>query len=59
MRQHSPVWERVGKALHAQFNEVAEQPLPKRWVDLINRLNELERQQSEDAHREFERKRDH
>jgi hypothetical protein len=45
MRQHSPMWERVGKALHAQFDEVAQQPLPKRWVDLINRLNELERQQ--------------
>jgi hypothetical protein len=33
----------VTKALRANFDDVANQPLPQRWVDLIHHLNECER----------------
>jgi hypothetical protein len=29
-------------ALHERFNAVVNEPLPKRWVELIHELNELE-----------------
>ena len=32
----------IGRALHAHFNDIAKQPLPERWVDLINYLNNKE-----------------
>jgi hypothetical protein len=38
----SSVFERLGKALHVQFDTVAKEPLPERWVDLINYLNARE-----------------
>ena len=40
---YSPAFQRIGKALHAQYDDITKQPLPKRWVDLINYLNEKER----------------
>ncbi len=33
----------VTKARRANFDDVANQPLPLRWVDLIHHLNERER----------------
>ena len=33
----------ITKALRANFNEVANEPLPQRWIDLIHHLNERER----------------
>jgi hypothetical protein len=33
----------ISKALRANYNEVAKEPLPERWVDLINHLNDRER----------------
>lgn len=52
MRQgQSPVFKRIGKALHDQFNEVVHEPLPDRWIDLINYLNEKERAEREAAQR--------
>jgi len=33
----------ISKALHAQHDETVREPLPQRWVDLINYLNERER----------------
>lgn len=48
MRQHvSPVLEQIGKVLHAQFDPITREPLPKRWVDLIKYLNEKERRERE------------
>jgi hypothetical protein len=44
---HSSIFERVSKALHAQYDGIVEQPVPERWVDLINYLNEKERVQRE------------
>ena len=41
-----PVFRRISEMLHDQFHEVACEPLPKRWIDLIKLLNEKERQQS-------------
>jgi len=37
-------FDRIGKMLHAHFDEVVDEPLPKRWVDLIKYLNEQERE---------------
>ncbi len=39
--------ERFSKALHAQYDAIANEPLPQRWVDLIHDLNENERTQPE------------
>ena len=39
-----PIFDRIGKMLHAHFDEVVDEPLPKRWVDLIKYLNEQERE---------------
>ena len=33
----------LGKALSAHYQSIASEPLPERWVDLINYLNEKER----------------
>jgi hypothetical protein len=33
----------VTKALRANFDHIANEPLPRRWVDLIHHLNERER----------------
>ena len=40
----SPIFDRIGKMLHAHFDEMVDEPLPKRWVDLIKYLNEKERE---------------
>jgi hypothetical protein len=46
MRQaRSAIFDRIGKMLHEQFEDVAREPLPERWVDLINYLNDKERAQ--------------
>ena len=45
-KAQSPVVRRISEMLHDQFHEVACEPLPKRWIDLIKLLNEKERQQS-------------
>ena len=44
-----PIFERIGKVLHDQFEDVAREPLPERWIDLINYLNDKERAQREAA----------
>ena len=42
--RHVPL-QHVSKSLHAKFDHIAEEPLPKRWVELIHHLNEIERRQ--------------
>jgi len=44
------VFERLGKALHVQFDSVAKEPLPERWGDLINYLNEREQARQRAQH---------
>ena len=41
----SQIVERLRSALQAQYDAILNEPLPERWVDLIHRLNEQERQQ--------------
>lgn len=41
-RVHS-ILERINATLREQYAEVASEPLPKRWIDLIIHLNERER----------------
>jgi hypothetical protein len=36
----------LGPTLRDYFDTIASEPLPQRWVDLINHLNELERRRS-------------
>jgi hypothetical protein len=44
-RAQSPVFRRISAMLRDQFDRVVGEPLPQRWVDLINLLNEQERQE--------------
>ena len=37
----------IGKRFRHQSNDITQEPLPRRWVDLIHYLNEKERKQSE------------
>ena len=46
------ILERLGNALHRRYDNIANEPLPERWVDLIHHLDEQERQQSEAPRRE-------
>jgi len=41
----------IGKALRTQFDEIVDEPLPKRWIDLINYLNERDSEQREAVQR--------
>src|SRR5262245_32363776 len=34
-----PILERIGKVLHEQLSDVAREPLPERWTDLIHYLS--------------------
>jgi hypothetical protein len=40
----------ISKALRTSYDEVAREPLPQRWVDLIHCLNERERVEGERQH---------
>ena len=44
----------IGKALRTQFAEIVDEPLPTRWIDLINYLNERDREQREAVQRSVE-----
>jgi hypothetical protein len=39
--------DHLAKMLHAHFDAVVHEPLPQRWIDLINYLNANEKAQSE------------
>ena len=47
MRFQETILGRLGKALHAHWDDIAHEPLPRRWVDLIHHLNEQERTRSD------------
>jgi len=41
MRQsHNDAWQRIGKALQGQFDRDLSEPLPQRWIDVLNWLND-------------------
>ena len=46
-----PILERIGKVLHEQLSDVAHEPLPERWMNVIKYLNDKERRQREIARR--------
>jgi hypothetical protein len=37
----------IKKALRANYDKVADEPLPERWVELIHHLNERERAETD------------
>ena len=39
---------RLGKAFHLYADDIAHEPLPRRWVDLIRYLDEQERMRKDD-----------
>lgn len=43
MGRVNSIFERINATLREQYTEVASEPLPKRWIDLIIHLNERER----------------
>jgi hypothetical protein len=44
MRQvQDALLRRITRAIHNQFQEIAHEPLPRRWVDLIHHLDAQER----------------
>ena len=55
MGPHETILQGLGKALHVQMDDITHGPLPRRWVELIQYLNEQERrgvQQAESQGRE-------
>src|SRR5262245_2809641 len=42
-----PIFERIGKMLHDQLDDIAHEPLPESWTDMINYLNNQERGQAQ------------
>lgn len=48
MRQvQDALLRRITRALHDRFQEIAQEPIPRRWVDLIHHLDEQERKRLE------------
>jgi len=48
MRQgQESVLGRLGKALHIRMDDITDEALPRRWVELIHYLDEQERERTE------------
>ena len=47
MRPQETILQRLGKTLHVQTDDITREPVPRRWVELIQHLNEQERKRSE------------
>jgi hypothetical protein len=43
MRFQETILGRLGKTLHVRLDDIAHEPLPRRWVELIQHLNQRER----------------
>jgi hypothetical protein len=41
------ILQRLAKALHAHVDDITHEPLPRRWVELINFLDEQEQKLAE------------
>jgi len=41
-----PFLDRITKTLRAHFDATASEPLPRRWIDLITYLNEMDAAQA-------------
>ena len=40
VRSQETILERLGKELHLRLDDITDEPLPHRWVELIQYLNE-------------------
>ncbi|HEU4381006.1 MAG TPA: hypothetical protein VFR73_20745 [Hyphomicrobiaceae bacterium] len=49
MQLRYPIFERIGKMLHDQLDDIAREPLPESWTDMINYLDNQERGQAQGA----------
>jgi hypothetical protein len=49
--------DRISRTLRAHYDATANEPLPRRWIDLINYLNETELKQAEAGKPEKEQRR--
>jgi hypothetical protein len=47
-----PFASRLKSALHEYFDSIAKEPLPDKWVELIDKLQERERKEAEARGRE-------
>jgi len=45
--QHASILGLISKALRDNYDRVADEPLPERWVELIHYLNERERAEAD------------
>jgi len=43
MGYQEAIVKRLGKSLHGRLDDITQEPLPRRWVELIKQLNEQER----------------
>jgi hypothetical protein len=41
-QRRNPILYLIGKTLQVREHDIAHEPLPKRWVELIHHLNEQE-----------------
>ena len=51
---HDSAFGRLAKALHLHYDEIANEPLPRRWVELIHYLDERERKSTQHSGNEAE-----
>ena len=49
--------DRISKTLRAHFDATASEPLPRRWIDLITHLNEMDATQAKPLEPETEQPR--
>ena len=54
--KEASILSRFRSALRERLDAVAQEPLPKQWVDLINELNERERRSTRSRRRLKRRK---
>ena len=52
---HETILSRLGKALYSHWDDIVQEPLPRRWVDLILYLDGQERKRSEADQTETQR----
>ena len=50
------ILDRLSKGLRADFDAVAKEALPQRWIDLIRYLDDKEQREAESAQAETERR---
>ena len=46
-----PLFDQIVRPLRTQYDEIVQEPVPKRWVELINYLNEKDQKRREGLRR--------